>query len=385
MSTRPVRCGIALVLSAVLMSVAQAQVFDEAKMFRRETLVQADKQLRQLGQQYRLTLVVETFAQPPADVAQLAKIPEKRAIAFRHWAEQRRAVHQAHLYILLCRQPGRFEIVWHESLAPRLSREQAQVLRQTLLQHLQAKEFDQALREALQLIEKILAGQPAVLSASKPSEAQDAANDGQTLPTDETASRRWSWVFWALLAGAGVLVLGAILRGLVHAFGQRPGYDASVKTPSETAPGTTPAPPPDLGGAGSFLGPFLAGMFGAAVGSWLYHRFFRSGESDTGQEFSRSDPSITIPHESPANSADAPVSRYAPESGKTWTIGDDFDNEVTSNDTDSRPFDDAHEDFDSLDAAAEDYDAYEPDYDGGDLGGDLSGFDYGGTDCGGDF
>jgi hypothetical protein len=55
------------------LNTAPAQVFDEAKFFSRDVALQADKQLRQLGKIQGLTLVIETFMQPSADVAELIR------------------------------------------------------------------------------------------------------------------------------------------------------------------------------------------------------------------------------------------------------------------------------------------------------------------------
>ncbi|GBD35582.1 hypothetical protein HRbin36_00695 [bacterium HR36] len=365
-------CAWLIWLIGGMVSSLSGQVLDEAKFFSPDAALQADKQLRQLGQKHRLTLVLETFAQAPADIAALSKGSPQRAAAFHHWAEQRRAAHHAHLYILICRQPGRVEIAVHESLAPRFPTEKRDALRDTLLNHFGKKEYDAALRESLALLTQTLSGlsksgqkSPAgpASSAHKPTGAEEGAD-----PTTQKSS--WSWVFWAILLGVGLLIVFALFRGLAHAL------SGPV---TQQAPDVPPAGPGYGGGGRSFLGSFLAGMFGAAVGSWLYDRFFRGGTPAYGHDISPPRAGGEPFAGSSPLAADDPTARYAPEAGQVFTTGGDFDAPAQS----GADFDDSVSEADSEGDDLVAGDSPDVDYDAGDIGGDPGGTDFGGGDFGG--
>ncbi|MCS7167617.1 MAG: TPM domain-containing protein [Gemmatales bacterium] len=356
-------------LSILLPKPAWGQVFDEGQFFHRATLVQADKELRKLGEKHQLVLVIETFARPPSDLAEFAKIPDKRPMAFRSWAEKRRAAHRAHLYILICRDPARFEITWHETLTQRLPQEQLDTLRSTLLQRLRAKQYDQALLETVTWLNQALSG-----TAQKPSPAQTPAPaDDTNSPSsgNPSPSTKWSWVFWAILLGLGILIVLALLRGLMYAL-SNPAQPSSV--PPEQAGTNSPVAAGSYSSAPTFLSSFLAGMFGAALGSWLYDRFFRGAAQGAGPEAP-----ATAPTAGPTNvpTTENPLPPYAPEAGSVWTTGADFDQ--------------AEHELSGSGAPAEDF---EPDYGiqdeptdyGADFGdSDVAGSDFAGGDFGNDF
>ncbi len=352
------------------LNTATAQVFDEAKFFSRDVALQADKQLRQLGRIHDLTLVIETFMQPPADVAELMRNNDKRAAAFAHWAEQRRATQHAHLYILLCRKPGHVQIALHESLAARFSKEDLDGLRDLWVRHLRQKQPDVALRESIAWIEKHLAThrgkQAPAIAVGKPGGGQ--AGDGVAATETGTGGGDHSWILWAILVGVGVVILFAIVRGLVHALSGPTGSGA----PPVAGAG------PGYGGyggsaGGSFLGSFLAGALGAALGSWVYDRFFRSGQP------AHAEP-LPLAGSGPMSGSpppDDPTARYAPESGRVITTGGDFD-------TESPPAAGVGADVEGLDEPVEDWDAGDVEASGfeGDIGSGFSGGDF---DVGGDF
>jgi len=370
------------------LNTAPAQVFDEAKFFSRDMALQADKQLRQLGRIHGLTLVVESFMQPPADVAELIRNSDKRAAAFAHWAEQRRATQHAHLYILLCRKPGHVEIALHESLATRFSREDLNGLRDLWVQHLRHKRPDVALRESIAWIEKTLAAhrgrQAPAIGMGKPGGGQ--AGDGVAATETGTGGGDHRWILWAIVIGVGVVILFAIVRGLV--------YVLSGPTGSGAPPVAGAGPGPGYGGyggsaGGSFLGSFLAGALGAALGSWVYDRFFRGSQPAHAEPLP---PTGSGPMSAPLP-PDDPTARYAPESGRGITTGGDFDTEslpAAGTGADVEGFDEPAEDWDTDDVEADGFDGDSSfsggDFDvGGDFGaGDLGGGDFGG-DIGGDF
>ena len=367
------------------LNTAPAQVFDEAKFFSRDVALQADKQLRQLGKIHGLTLVIETFMQPPADVAELIRNNDKRAAAFARWAEQRRATQHAHLYILLCRKPGHVEIALHESLAARFSREDLNDLRDLWVRHLRQKQPDVALRESIAWIEKTLAAhrgrQAPAVAAGKPGGVQ--AGDGGAASETDAGGGDHRWILWAILIGVGVVILFAIVRGLVHAL--------SGPTGSEAPPVAGTGPGPGYGGyggsaGGSFLGSFLAGALGAAVGSWVYDRFFRGGQTAHAEPL----PPAGSGPMSGLQPPDDPTARYAPESGRVITTGGDFDTEsppVAGTGADVEGLDEADEDWDAGDVEAGGFgDDSGSGFSGGDFdaGGDFGAGDWGGGDFGGD-
>lgn len=367
-----------LAITALFVPNAAAQVWDEAKFFSREAGLLADKQLRQLGQRYRLTLVLETFDQVPANIAEIVKDKAQRSAAFRQWAEQRRAAHHAHLYILICRQPGRVEIAMHESLSSRFPRPKLEALRETLVKHLRDKQYDTALREGVLLISQVLAESAGVRDKAKPAGGviSDNKPDAASQPVEDAPQKnKWSWVFWAILIGIGLIVVLAIIRGLVNA----------LSGPATAGPPGTPGPGYGGYGGGGFLGAFLAGMFGAALGSWLYDRFFHGGTQAYGHEGPL--PMDNHPP-SPGMYGEDPTSRYAPETGEVITTGTDFQANSASDDGTGADFGDLSESLGSADIDAENYDSggLGGDFDTGDF--DASGFDpgdFGGGDFGGDW
>ncbi len=151
-------CSLAF-LPGRLLAVAP-EIKDDGKFFSAEAVKKADKQIRDIASKYGKDLLIETFAAIPGDQAERVKAmsAQERAKFFRNWATDRAEARVVHgVYILICKEPPRFEIIVTEDTRSAINAQAAAELRKVLLKSFREKHFDEGLQEAVDYVRNKLA------------------------------------------------------------------------------------------------------------------------------------------------------------------------------------------------------------------------------------
>jgi hypothetical protein len=221
--------------------------------------------------------------------------------------------------MMLCREPARLQIeVGKTTRLKAFTLTDRDRLTQRLLPLLSAKKYDQALTEAVDFVAAALR-QNQARRAMVPPAAHAPRAGGAAGGAVGHADSPFRWLVIAACVLGGLWLLMAVVRAFSGAAGAGMGY-------------------PGGAGGGGFFSSLLGGLFGAAVGNWMYDSFFRGSGSAWGS--------------SEAYGADSPTS--SDQDGEAF--GDDGGGGADFGDTDT----------------------------GGDFGGgDFGGGDFGGGDFGG--
>lgn len=261
---------------AVLLSgspVAHAEtgaIRDNAAFFSTPAKTEALRNIRDIGQRFRKDLVVETFAEIPADLRQGAELSNKAAMArlYEQWAV-RQAKQQAvnGIYVLLVKQPAHLQVlVGNDTQKVAFTLADRDALTNLMLAQLRNKQNDQALLEGVRFVQ-------ATLRAHLPERGR--------APATAIRSTHSSPTHWILAAVLGLVAVWVVMRILGALFagggGGGGGYPGGAMAPGG-------------GGGGGFLSNMLGGMFGAAAGMWMYDQFSgRSSQWGGGDAESRGD------------------------------------------------------------------------------------------------
>jgi uncharacterized protein len=276
--TRQAVAAVALLLAASpALARLVAEVRDDARMFKPETVKEADAIIKAIKHDHSLDLLVETFPGIPEEKKaawQKAKDDkEKKRHFFAEWGRERfREAEVNGISLLVTKDPGHLQIeVGSESLRKAFTLKNRDHLEEVMLGHFKEKEFDSGLLEGVRYVRKAIdenlgtkrgagAGVPAAPPAGHPAPGVD--------DHPSPFSGLWGWLCIGLLVVAGIWVLFAVIRRL----------SGAGRSYGPAGPGGYAAPGyggGSGGGGGGFLTSMLGGLFGGAAGSWVYDRFFR--------------------------------------------------------------------------------------------------------------
>ena len=147
---------ITLVLVATAQAVAVApEIKDEAKYFSAEAVKKANKAIREIARKYERDLLIETVASPPGDEAQRVKrlSREEQSKYIRNWAIDRAEAAVVNgIYILVCKEPARIEIVITPKAKAGFGKEPFEKLREELLKGFRDKHYDEALDKTVVIV-----------------------------------------------------------------------------------------------------------------------------------------------------------------------------------------------------------------------------------------
>jgi TPM domain len=276
--------GVAAVLGLASVSAA-AEVIDNAKLFKPETVAAAKETLTAVEAKSGGLNVIETFATPPAELAtQLEKVagPARRDL-FVKWAKERQAeTKSTGLYVLISNEPRHLEVGVGESLRNHKysNAERDQVVK-SMLTEFRSGEFDKGLGSAVDVYQKQLnsdrstvaapvAGSAAAKSIASGEVKPNGLKQGEVQPGTANkvqdpfkeigmGDNWWMWIVGAVVVFIGFSILMGILRNLF---------------------GGGAAGSPGMGGGG-FANGLMGGLLGAVAGNWLYDSFSHgSGHSN---------------------------------------------------------------------------------------------------------
>lgn len=131
-------------------------VQDHAGFFSAPQLARTNAEIKEFAQRFKKDLVIETFANPPADKRQLLQGASAAEITkiFKTWLHDRAKEAKADgIFVLICKDPPRLQVEVSDATAAKAfttkDRDQLVTL---LVGHLKAKTYDKALDETLDLV-----------------------------------------------------------------------------------------------------------------------------------------------------------------------------------------------------------------------------------------
>lgn len=318
-----------------------AEVRDGAGFFSAETVNKANAVIQEIKERFGKDLLIETVKTVPEGKEQEARNtdPNVRRRFFSEWARERaRQARVNGVYVLICRQPGHLEVaVGNKTKQSGEFSAQAQSrLNQLLVDHFRRKDYNGGLIAAVDYVKDTFGETIRSTSSAGNLPRSEAPARGMKEYPSATSSgslniARWVFIILAILAGIW------IVKTIARAMKSTPGPGTGAPSPGMGTPTGTPGGMGTMGGGGFWNG-MLGGLFGAAAGSWLYDRFFRSSPQP--------------PYGSQA---------YAGP-GDEQTRWQDEDYTSTGSDFDAEP-----QNKDDYDSNADDFDS--GDFDSGDFGG----------------
>ena len=253
--------ALAVLFSSVVATHAgSGAIRDNAAFFSAQAKTEALKTIHEMSQRYHKELVVETFAEIPADLRQGVDLTNKAAMArlYEQWAvklAKQEAVNG--VYVLLVKQPAHLQVlVGNDTQKMAFTLADRDALTNLMLTQLRSKHYDQALLEGVGFVQS-------TLRAHLPERGRTSA-----IHTTRTSSSN-HWILGLVL---GLLALWVVMRilGAIFGGGNRGAVYGGGGYPGGVYPG---------GGGGGFMSNMLGGMFGAAAGMWIYDQF--SGRSSS--------------------------------------------------------------------------------------------------------
>jgi uncharacterized membrane protein YgcG len=151
--------GSCLLLAAQAVAVAP-EIRDQAKLFSSEGIKKADERLAEIYRKHDRDLLIETFATVPADDVEKVKAMDakERGEYSLTWAKeraQRRAVNG--VYVLICKEPRILRVGITEKTPHKFPEGTQAQIENALKKELTDGHFDQALEQALKIVEERLA------------------------------------------------------------------------------------------------------------------------------------------------------------------------------------------------------------------------------------
>jgi hypothetical protein len=265
---------------------ARPEVRDEAGFFSPDAVREANRGIADIRRQFGKDLVIETYAEPPEDVAGRLR-QEGRDRVYTDWAQVRAGEAGVNgIYVLITRRPAHIQVaVGSETRRTAFTTADRDQLRDLLLQAFREQRFDDGLRQSVDFTRRTLA---ASLGEGRAAGApvRDGARGG-------LAGLSWGAILlWGALILGGLWALSRVLRNRAQAGRMGPG---------QTAPGGGPAPGyggpgsggPGYGGPGSYGSGYggggggfgrgvLGGLLGGMAGGYLWDRLRGHGQADAG-------------------------------------------------------------------------------------------------------
>jgi hypothetical protein len=145
-----------LICGGVALAVAP-EIKDDAKFFGADAVKKANKEIRELYRKYGRDFLVETFPAVPGEQSQRVKAmsQEDRDKFFLNWANDRAEAAVVNgVYILVCKDPARIEIVINGKGRGAFDRSSFNKLWELLLNDFRQKQFDAGLQAAIGFAEE---------------------------------------------------------------------------------------------------------------------------------------------------------------------------------------------------------------------------------------
>jgi hypothetical protein len=144
-------------LVGTVAAVFPPAIKDDGKMFTSEGLEKANKKIKEIYQNYKKDVVIETFAAIPSDLEKKFK-DKKKEDFFREWAESRtKDLGVNGIYVLICKEPRYLYIdIDRESRKKAFTRKDYEKMREKIFAGFRDMKFDAGLWDGLEAVESAL-------------------------------------------------------------------------------------------------------------------------------------------------------------------------------------------------------------------------------------
>lgn len=256
-------------------NLANLAIRDQAGFFSEAAESTAARTISEIERSQKKDLVIETFAEVPAEVRRGVDLQDKAAVKrlFESWSVQRaRELGLNGIYVVMTREPAHLQVVvGNETQREAFTLADRDALVVRMLDRLRAKKNDEALIAGVEFVRDTLRSH-ASSGARTPAGARSSVNPPAQAPRQamaEASTRGFSW--FSLLVPLLLLgLVGLVVMRLVRALMGRGSVGGT--------------PPPLGGGGGGFMRSMLGGLFGAATGMWLYNMFSGHGSNAWGAD-----------------------------------------------------------------------------------------------------
>lgn len=203
------------------------KVRDDGGFFSPEAIAKANAIVAEISNRFKKDLTIETF-----------KVAADKDIEA--WTKDRyEATRTDGVYVLICREPSKLRASVGRQAARQFSDAQRDKLTDMMLAKFRAKDYDNALIEGATFVRDTLAAATGRPASQAPASAP-ATTPGRAANKDASP--------WGAIIAILVIALGAwLIFGLIKAMSS---------------------------GGGNFMTGMLGGLFGAAMGMWMYNQFF---------------------------------------------------------------------------------------------------------------
>ncbi|HEV8293246.1 MAG TPA: TPM domain-containing protein, partial [Tepidisphaeraceae bacterium] len=251
---------------------ALAEVKDETGLFSSSAIKQADQATRQIKQKYGKEMLVEVFAEIPAELRGQYS-PDRKDQFFADWIKRRfQDLKIDGIYVLICRTPSHIQVDAGGKTRERaFTSQNIDQLTNILATRFRNKEFDQGLLDAINYVDRTLAANLGTASASpntaNPQYHYNTPRQSNLPP--RASGLRWYW--WVLLIGIALFIIARLFRSRAPGgmYAQRYGggnYPGGGYPSGSYPPGGYP---PQSGGFGRGM---MGGLLGGMAGGWLYDK-----------------------------------------------------------------------------------------------------------------
>lgn len=255
---------------------ALAEVKDETAMFSSSAIQQADQATRQIKQKYGKEMLVEVFAEIPADLRSQYSADRKDQF-FSQWMTRRGQELKINgVYVLICRNPSHLQVdAGRDTKQRAFTAQNVEQLKNILVNRFQNKQFDDGLLEGVNYVDKTLAANlgtsasAAAPNANPQYNVQVPRNTGPAPARTPTGSGM-SWIWWVLLIGVGIFILSRFLRNRAAGATMNPQRYPGGNYPASGAYPPGAGYPPQSGGFGRGI---MGGLLGGMAGGWLMDKF----------------------------------------------------------------------------------------------------------------
>jgi TPM domain len=262
---------------------ALAEVKDDTSLFTTSALQQADQITRQFKQKYGKEMLVEVFAEIPADLRSQYSADRKDQF-FSQWTLRRMQEIKANgVYVLVCRNPSHLQAnAGNDTRQRAFTQQNLQQLKNIMLSQFQNKQYDQGLLDGVNYVDRTFAanlGNAGTASSANPEYHYQAPSGGGSAgatPNPPPTGSGLHWIWWVLLIGIAIFIINRFLRSRAPGSTMYTQRDGGGSPPGNYPPGGYPGNYPQQGGG--FGRGIMGGLLGGVAGGWLYDKLGHRNE-----------------------------------------------------------------------------------------------------------
>ncbi|MBX6315397.1 MAG: TPM domain-containing protein, partial [Isosphaeraceae bacterium] len=252
--------ALPLLLAAAMAPARAAEIRDAAGLFSAEAIREAQAKLDQIGQQYKVPVVIETVESIGEQSIDQAAVREAQRSGTKG------------IFILIAKEETKIEVLVSRGFQAEFPREQRLAIRDAFVAEFKKRDFDAGLARGVEAIERAAStAQARAGAAQRPEQGRHQAAPPVVARRNPPANPKGGSSGLSILIVIGLVILAVLIgiRLLSGLFGaQRGGYYAGSARPGGPGYGG-PAPGPGYGPGpgGPAYGPGEGGGRGGGIGS----------------------------------------------------------------------------------------------------------------------